>query len=119
MSLFLTAGLMLLGALALSGATASAQDTMETIPGPTTTVLGSTTEVPGPTTEVFGEIPNDPPPGIIPLPNSGGDPVEEGDRGSFAQYAVLVATVVGLIAIALLIARESRRNKGNRTPPPA
>ena len=112
MSLFLTAGLMLLGALALSGATASAQDTTETIPAPTTTVLGSTTEV-------LGEIPNDPPPGIIPLPNSGGDPVEEGDRGSFAQYAVLVATVVGLIAIALLIARESRRNKGNRTPPPA
>lgn len=57
-------------------------------------------------------------PTIIPLPNSGRQPVVDGDPGSGAQYAVLAATVGGLLAVGLLVARESKRKRGNRTPAP-
>jgi hypothetical protein len=66
-------------------------------------------------------IPADRDPGtdsIIPLPNSGREPVNEGDPGSASQYVVLGVTVVGMAAIVLLVRRESRRKRDQRTPMP-
>jgi len=57
-------------------------------------------------------------PSIIPLPNSGHEPVVEGDPGSAAQYAVLFGTMGGMVAIALLVLRESRRKRDQQTPKP-
>jgi hypothetical protein len=58
-------------------------------------------------------------PSIIPLPNSGSEPAESGDPGSAAQYGVLVITMGGLVVIGLLVARESRRKRDQRTPSPS
>ncbi len=70
-----------------------------------------TTVVPLPAGEPAGR------PSIIPTPNSGGT-VEPGEPGSGAQYAVLALTVGGLAAIVMLIARDSRRKRDQRTPKP-
>jgi hypothetical protein len=57
-------------------------------------------------------------PSIIPLPNSGHEPVVEGDPGSFAQYAVLFGTMGSMVLIALLVRRESKKKAANKTPVP-
>jgi hypothetical protein len=51
---------------------------------------------------------------IIPLPNSGREPTEAGDRGGVLQVLVLVLIVGGVAAIVGLIARESRRARSRQ-----
>lgn len=48
-------------------------------------------------------------PSIIPEPNSTSQPT---------QYIVMAAVVLGLVVIALLVYRESRKNAANRTHKP-
>jgi hypothetical protein len=57
-----------------------------------------------PTTEV--ERPHS-----IPRPNTGEEPQSATDPGGAAQYAVMGGIVVGVLVIALLVARESRKKK--------
>lgn len=44
----------------------------------------------------------------LPKPGSGQEPVEEGDRGSFSQYALMGGIILALGIIGLLIRRESK-----------
>ncbi|MFN8052727.1 MAG: hypothetical protein U0Q22_14870 [Acidimicrobiales bacterium] len=96
------AALFTLGALALIEPVAGASGSAS---APTTTVVPLTAPV-------------QQKPSIIPLPNSGSEPVEQGDPGSATQYAVLFGTMAGMVLIALLVRRESRRKAANRTPKP-
>ena len=50
-------------------------------------------------------------PHIIPLPNSGSEPVREGDRGSTTQVAVLFGTMGAMVLIVLLVMRESKKKQ--------
>jgi hypothetical protein len=65
-----------------------------------------------PTTEI------EPAPGddIIPLPDSGTEPEEAGDRGGALQVAVFVAIVAGLAAIVALARRDVRRSRARARP---
>jgi hypothetical protein len=56
-------------------------------------------------------------PDIIPAPNSGSEPVREGDRGSASQFAVLGGILLGFATIFLLIRRESRKAKARKPQP--
>ncbi len=57
-------------------------------------------------------------PNILPRPDSGEEPKTATDRGGWAQYAVLGGMLIGLVGVGLLIRRDSRRNRGNRTVVP-
>jgi hypothetical protein len=48
---------------------------------------------------------------IIPLPNSGREPTDAGDRGGPLQIGVFVAIVVGLGGIGALAVRDARRGR--------
>lgn len=48
---------------------------------------------------------------IIPLPNSGRQPTDAGDRGGALQVAVLVVMVAAVGGATTLVVRESRRNR--------
>ena len=50
-------------------------------------------------------------PHIIPLPNSGSEPVREGDRGSTTQIAVLFGTMGAMVLVVLLVMRESKKKQ--------
>jgi hypothetical protein len=50
--------------------------------------------------------------GIIPMPNSGREPAEAGERGGTLQVLVFVVIVAGVGGIVAMIVRESRRNRG-------
>ena len=54
-------------------------------------------------------------PDMIPSPNSGAEPVFSGDRGSGAQYSVLIGMTVAIVAIVGLVYWESRRKKARQT----
>jgi hypothetical protein len=56
-------------------------------------------------------------PDIIPAPNSGAEPVREGDRGSASQFAVLGGILLGFAVIFLLIRRESHKAKARKRQP--
>jgi hypothetical protein len=57
---------------------------------------------------------------IIPLPDSGHEPTEAGDRGGALQILVLGAIVAGLGTIAVLATRDVRRSRTRaRTAEPA
>jgi hypothetical protein len=66
-----------------------------------------------PTTTEIEPAPGD---DIIPLPESGTEPEEAGDRGGALQVAVLVAIVVGLGAIVALALRDVRRSRARARP---
>ncbi len=53
--------------------------------------------------------------GIIPMPNTGHEPEEAGDRGGALQVLVLVLIVAGVGGSATMIVRESRRNRAGQT----
>lgn len=53
-------------------------------------------------------------PSIIPEPNSGRAPTDAGDRGGALQTALFVAMVGGVVVIAGLVIRESRKNRSER-----
>ena len=53
---------------------------------------------------------------IIPLPNSGREPTEAGDRGGALQILVFVVIVAGVGTIALLATRDVRRSRGRNRP---
>ena len=53
-------------------------------------------------------------PHIIPAPNSGAEPRQEGDRGSTTQILTLVGIVSAISFVALMIVRDSRRAKRAR-----
>lgn len=53
-------------------------------------------------------------PAIIPKPNSGEAPDEAGDRGGWAQLALLGMIVLALGGIGFAVARGSRRSRANR-----
>ncbi len=62
------------------------------------------------------EVDENPQPGapdqnIIPLPNSGHEPTEAGDRGGALQILVFVALVAGVGTIAFLATRDMRRSR--------
>jgi hypothetical protein len=48
---------------------------------------------------------------IIPLPNSGREPTDAGDRGGALQVAVLVVMVAAVGGATAVVVRESRRNR--------
>ena len=54
-------------------------------------------------------------PDIIPLPNSGREPIDATDRGGWGQYAVLGGIVLAVGLIAALIVRESRQARRSST----
>ena len=53
-------------------------------------------------------------PGIIPEPNSGVEPEDAGDRGGALQTALFVLMVLGVVVIAYLVYRESRKVRERR-----
>ena len=55
--------------------------------------------------------------GIIPMPNSGREPTEVGERGGALQALVFVLIVAGIGGIVAMIVRESRRNRAARSAP--
>ncbi|CAN5727782.1 hypothetical protein BH20ACT2_BH20ACT2_04050 [soil metagenome] len=61
---------------------------------------------PAPTNEVPDQAPGG---GIIPAPDSGVAPESPGDRGGWAQLAVLAVLVGGLGVMAALVVRSARR----------
>ena len=63
----------------------------------------------------------DPHPGIIPAPNSGPRPQDEGERGGWLQSALFFILCGALVLIGLLIWRESRRKlaRQRQVDPPA
>jgi hypothetical protein len=52
---------------------------------------------------------------IIPLPNSGHEPTDAGDRGGILQVLVLVGILAALGAIVLLVRRDMRRGAAARS----
>lgn len=52
--------------------------------------------------------------GIIPRPNSGTEPEDSGDRGGALQTVLFVAVLGGVVVIAALVVRESRRARSER-----
>lgn len=52
--------------------------------------------------------------GILPQPDSGTPPDDAGDRGGWAQLAVLGLTVGGVAVVGLLAARSARRARAGR-----
>ena len=55
--------------------------------------------------------------GIIPMPNSGNEPTEAGDRGGALQVLIFVLIVAGVGGIVAMIVREGRRNRAARSNP--
>ena len=53
-------------------------------------------------------------PDFIPEPNSGSEPVDAGDRGGSLQSVLFVLVIAGIVVIAALIVRESRRARARR-----
>lgn len=66
-----------------------------------------------PTTTGIEPAPGD---DIIPLPDTGTEPEEAGDRGGALQVAVFVAIVAGLAAIVALAMRDVRRSRARARP---
>jgi len=54
---------------------------------------------------------------IIPLPNSGREPSDAGDRGGALQILLLVAIVAGVGGATAMVVRESRRNRDRARQP--
>ncbi|MDE0803604.1 MAG: hypothetical protein OSA99_09805 [Acidimicrobiales bacterium] len=52
--------------------------------------------------------------GIIPRPDSGTEPEDAGDRGGALQTVLFVVMLGGVVVIAGLVVRESRRARANR-----
>lgn len=52
--------------------------------------------------------------GIIPRPDSGQEPEDAGDRGGVLQTALFVAVLGGVVLIATLVVRESRKARADR-----
>lgn len=52
--------------------------------------------------------------GIIPQPGSGTEPQDAGDRGGALQTLLFVAMLGGVVVIAALVVRESRRARAER-----
>ncbi len=55
--------------------------------------------------------------GIIPMPNSGQEPTEAGERGGALQVLVFVLIIAGVGGIVAMIVREGRRNRAARSTP--
>jgi beta-lactamase regulating signal transducer with metallopeptidase domain len=51
---------------------------------------------------------------IIPEPNSGRAPEDAGDRGGALQTVLFVGIVGGLVVMAVIVARQSRRARAER-----
>jgi hypothetical protein len=70
---------------------------------------------PGTTEDTTTDVTPVPDQRIIPLPNSGHEPTDAGDRGGILQVLVLVGIVAALGAIVLLIRRDMRRGAAARS----
>ena len=51
---------------------------------------------------------------IIPEPNSGSEPEDAGDRGGALQTVLFIGIVGGIVVMALVVARQSRKARADR-----
>lgn len=90
--------------------------TTSTTPTVTTTPLVEQAPLPEDTVTSTTELPVDESLGrIVPRPNSGHDPIYQGDRGTGSQYAVFLGMIVAIAGIALFVVRQTRRSSARWT----